>query len=220
LNSVKIKSARGAPRRRAYHHGALRQQLLEVTEKIILEQGVEGFTLREAARRAGVSPAAPAHHFKDARGLLTAVALLGFREFGAALEKADAAGASDPSRRLREQALAYVRFALERPARFQLMFRPEKLDTEDEEFKRVARHSYEVLENAIRAATGVPAAQPVAGSAYGLLLAVWSLVHGFSHLALGGELRDPKGNTAGPRCILETLLPLMLEHLPVPERES
>src|SRR6201991_3728590 len=136
------KKAKG--RRAAYHHGDLRQKLMAVTEEIILEKGVDGFTLREAARRAGVSPAAPAHHFADARGLLTAVALLGFQEFGEALRKADAAGGSDPERRLQEQGMAYVRFALEHPARFQLMFREERLDAMDEEFAAVAKQSYDV----------------------------------------------------------------------------
>src|SRR5947208_12822201 len=135
-----MKSRRRA--RGAYHHGDLRQQLLGVAEEIILELGVDGFSLREAARRAGVSPAAPAHHFKDARGLLTALATLGFQQFGAALEKADAAGGADPGRRLHEQGLAYVRFALEQPARFQLMFRTEKLDTTDQEYTTAARHAY------------------------------------------------------------------------------
>jgi AcrR family transcriptional regulator len=217
LNSVKIKSTRaGKGKRATYHHGDLRPKLLAVAEEIILERGVEGFTLREAARRAGVSPAAPAHHFKDARGLLTAVATLGFRQFGDALGKADAAGGSDPGRRLHEQALAYVRFALEQPARFQLMFQPQKLDTADEELTKVARHSYEMLEGAIRAATGIPAKQPLTDSAYGLLLATWSIVHGFSHLALQGELRDTRGNTAGAEEILGSLLPLMLQYSPVP----
>ncbi len=216
MNTVKIKSGRAAKkaRRAAYHHGDLRQQLLAVAEKIILENGVDGFTLREAARRAGVSPAAPAHHFKDARGLLTAVALLGFREFGEALANADEAGGTDPARRLHEQALAYVRFALEHPARFQLMFRHEKLDTTNEEFAAVAKQSYEVLERAIRAATGMPAGAELSQDGYGFLLANWSIVHGFAHLALGGELRDAQGNAAATETVLQSLLPLMLQHLP------
>src|SRR3974390_2682001 len=83
-------------RRDAYHHGALRQSLIAATEAIILERGVDGFTLREAARRAGVSPAAPAHHFGDARGLLSEVATLGFKEFGEALRAADEKAGVDP----------------------------------------------------------------------------------------------------------------------------
>lgn len=212
MNSVKIKSARAPKkaRRAAYHHGDLRQKLLEVTEQIILEQGVDGFTLREAARRAGVSPAAPAHHFKDARGLLTAVALLGFREFGAALAQADKAASPDPARRLESQGLAYVRFALAHPARFQLMFRHEKLDDTNEEFAAAAKQAYEVLEGAIHAATATPPGAELSKNAYGYLLATWSLVHGFAHLALARSFRDPRGQPVAA----ETLLPLMLEHAP------
>jgi AcrR family transcriptional regulator len=214
VNSVKIKSR--APRkskRAAYHHGDLRQKLLDVTEEIILEKGVDGFTLREAARRAGVSPAAPAHHFEDARGLLTAVALLGFREFGAALRTADESGGSDPERRLQEQGRAYVRFALEHPARFQLMFREEKLDPLNEEFAAAARQAYEVLEGAVHAATGTPPGRPLSESGHGFLLANWSIVHGFAHLALGGKLRDVRGNPLAIDTLVQTLLPSVTQHL-------
>ena len=211
MNSVKIKSrAPKKARRAAYHHGDLRQKLLDVTEAIILEKGVDGFTLREAARRAGVSPAAPAHHFQDARGLLTAVALLAFQEFGAALARADAAAGPDPVRRLHEQGLAYVRFALEHPAQFQLMFRHEKLDAANEELATVAKQSYNVLEGAIRAATGTAPEVELPENAYGYLLANWSIVHGFAHLALANQFRDAQG-TPLPA---DTLLPLMFQHLP------
>lgn len=133
LNTVQI-GPRKKPKRATYHHGELRHQVLVAAEQTLLERGVDGFTLREAPRRGGVSPAAPAHHFKDARGLLTELALLGCHEFGKAPERAAQAGGSDPSRRLHEQACAYVRFALEHPARFQLMFRHDKLDMTNEEF--------------------------------------------------------------------------------------
>jgi AcrR family transcriptional regulator len=214
LNSVKINSRARKPKRAAYHHGDLRQQLLTVAEQIILERGVDGFTLREAARRAGVSPAAPAHHFKDARGLLTEVALLGFKEFGDVLEAADEAGGSDPARRLHEQAIAYVNFALRHPARFQLMFRDDKHDNTNAEFKSVAARSYRILEGAIRAATNVPPDRELSPRSYGLLLAVWSMVHGFSHLALGRGLRGPEQGPLTKDVMLNSLLPLMLEYLP------
>jgi AcrR family transcriptional regulator len=215
LNSVKINARGRKPQRAAYHHGDLRQQLLTVAEAIILERGVDGFTLREAARRAGVSPAAPAHHFKDAKGLLTEVALLGFREFGDALEAADRAGGTDPAQRLRCQAVAYVNFALKQPARFQLMFRDDKHDDTNAEFKSVAARAYGILEGAIRAATNVPPERELTPESYGLLLAVWSMVHGFSYLALGRGFPVPG---AGPPLthekMLDSLLPLMLRHLP------
>ncbi|HWW79698.1 MAG TPA: TetR/AcrR family transcriptional regulator [Steroidobacteraceae bacterium] len=214
MNSVKINPRTRKPKRTAYHHGDLRQQLLTVAEQIILERGVDGFTLREAARRAGVSPAAPAHHFKDAKGLLTEVALLGFREFGAELEAADQAGGADPARRLRLQAIAYVNFALKHPARFQLMFRDDKHDNANEEFKKVAAHSYRVLEGAIRAAANVPPGEELTPRSHGLLLAAWSMVHGFSHLALGRGLRGPGQAPLTKAAMLNSLLPLMLEYLP------
>jgi AcrR family transcriptional regulator len=213
LNSVKIGMQKKKTKRVAYHHGDLRQHLINAAQAIIRERGLEGFTLREAARRAGVSPAAPAHHFKDARGLLTEVALLGFRDFGIAMERADEAGGEDPAARLREQGLAYVRFALEHPARFQLMFRHVKLDMTNPEFAKAARHSYEILERAIRAITGTAPEQKLSGTDYGLLLAHWSMVHGFSHLALGGDLPEISGER-GKEFIMKRMLPLMLDNLP------
>jgi len=215
LNSVKIKTPRVKKKRAAYHHGDLRQQLLNATEQIILERGVDGFTLREAARRVGVSPAAPAHHFKDARGLLTEVAALGFRDFGDALEAADKEGGSDPAERLRLQASAYVRFALQHPARFQLMFRSDKLDAGNAEFSRVSQRAYRVLDGAIHAATRTPAERELAPESRGLLLAVWSIVHGFSHLVLEWRFRAPGSESVSKEVALKTLLPQMLKYLPV-----
>jgi AcrR family transcriptional regulator len=205
------------PRRRTYHHGDLRQELLRVAEEIILERGVDGFTLREAARRLGVSPAAPAHHFGDARGLLTEVAAEGFRELAQELTAADKSGGSDLTARLHAQGAAYVRFALKRPARFQLMFRHDKHDTANPEFKDVARQAYGVLENAIRAATRTAADESLTPDGYALLLAHWSIVHGFAHLVLGGEISAMKaGSDVTDEALLDSLLPQMLKHLRIP----
>jgi len=203
-----------AARRRAYHHGDLKDQLVAAAEAIILERGVDGFTLREAARRAGVSPAAPAHHFKDASGLLAEVALRGFREFGDALEAADGRGGDDPARRLHEQGIAYVNFALNNPARFQLMFRRGKWDPDYPDFEAVANRSFDILARAIRAARGLPENAELDEDAYGMLMATWSIVHGFAHLALGGEFDWAAGVRGGTKTILETFLPLTLKHLP------
>ena len=221
MNSVKIKPGRRKakkPTRKTYHHGDLRRQLIAAAERIIVERGVEGFTLREAARRVGVSPAAPSHHFKDAKGLLTEVALLGFRDFGEALAAADKRGGEDPMRRLYEQGTAYVRFALRYPARFQLMFRIDKHDHTNAEFVRVSQESFRILEDAIRAATGTSPDRELSPDGQGLLMAVWSMVHGYCHLAFGGELSNPARGGGGNDVILESLLPLTLKHLPSPSR--
>jgi AcrR family transcriptional regulator len=219
LNSVKIEPGRpkaNKPTRKTYHHGDLRRQLIAAAERIIVERGVEGFTLREAARRVGVSPAAPSHHFNDANGLLTEVALLGFRDFAEALAAADKRGGKDPMRRLYEQGEAYVRFAMRYPARFQLMFRIDKHDRTNAEFVRVSQRSFGILENAIRAATGTSPDRELSPDGKGLLIAVWSMVHGYCHLAFGGELSKPERGGGGKNVILESLLPLMLKHLPSP----
>jgi AcrR family transcriptional regulator len=214
LNTVKIGARAKRPARRGYHHGDLRQALIAAAEQLVVERGVDGFTLREAARRAGVSPAAPAHHFKDMRGLLTAVALLGFRDFAAALEAADRRGGADPQLRLREQGAAYVAFALQYPGRFLLMFRHDKHDKDDADFSATARRAYRILEDAVRAGTGTPPDAVLGSEGQGLLLAMWSIVHGFAHLALGGELGIAPETKHGRTLILETLLPAMLQHLP------
>ncbi len=213
MNSVKIKR----PRKRAYHHGDLKRQLIAAAEELILERGVDGFTLREAARRAGVSPAAPAHHFGDAEGLLAEVAYLGFKEFGDALEAADRRGGADPHRRLTEQGLAYVHFALGNPARFELMFRHSKVDfSKHPALAAAGDRAFKILENAIRAATGTAEGGRLSSDSSGYLMAIWSIVHGFSHLALGGEFNGPSLHLGGKKAILQTFLPLALKYLPRP----
>lgn len=214
LRRVAIKP--GGTGARPYHHGDLREQLIAATEVLILERGVDGFSLREVARRAGVSPAAPAHHFGDTKGLLSEVALLGFQEFGDALHAADLSGGGDPAKRLRAQGMAYVTFALKNPARFTLMFRHDKCDMTHEELGRAADRSFNVLAGAIRAVSGLQPDAEMTPGASGLLMAVWSIVHGFSHLALGGELDRPAQMRGGKDAILKSLLPLALEHLPLP----
>ena len=203
--------------KRAYHHGDLKDQLVAAAEAIILERGVDGFTLREAARRAGVSPAAPAHHFKDASGLLSEVALRGYADFGDALAKADARGGRDPQKRLDAQGVAYVTFALKNPARFLLMFTHPKYDMGYKNLQQVANRSFLVLEGAVRAACRLGPADEMTPEAFGFLMATWSIVHGFAHLALGGELSHAAGARGGQGAILERFLPLTLKHLPVPK---
>jgi AcrR family transcriptional regulator len=210
---------KGGPKRKAahpYHHGDLREKLIAATEALILERGVDGFSLREVARRAGVSPAAPAHHFGDTKGLLAEVALLGFKDFGDALQAGDLRGGDNPRKRLDEQGIAYVTFALKNPARFTLMFRRDKYEMTNPELQIVATRAFNILENAVRAAEGLSPTDAMTPDASGLLLATWSIVHGFAHLALGGELEFAAQTRGGKDLILSSFLPLTLKHLPIP----
>jgi Tetracyclin repressor-like, C-terminal domain len=114
---------------------------------------------------------------------------------------------------LQEQAQAYVRFALDQPARFTLMFSNDVYDRNNPQLQEVAHRAYEVLEAAVRDARARPLFQALDAQSHGLLLGTWSIVHGFAHLALAGELRDPQGQPASREVILTTLLPAATEHL-------
>jgi AcrR family transcriptional regulator len=147
LNTVKEKPGSS----RSYHHGALRSALMDATAELIEEVGVEGFSLREVARRTGVSPAAPAHHFSDARGLLTAVATQSFLALGDALEASEAPG-GDREARLLAQFEAYLVFALNSRGRYLLMWRKTILDPEQAELVAAAGRAFAMLDRRFEAA--------------------------------------------------------------------
>jgi len=215
--------------REGYHHGALRAALIDATEALLAERGTEGFSLREVARRSGVSPAAPAHHFGDAAGLLRAVSTLAFDGLTAALRAGDERGGSDAVARLREQGLGYVGFALGQPGRFGLMFRCLPDDAggagpPDEALERSARAAFGVLEDGVRLLLDVPPSAPLSATQWQAILSTWSLVHGFAHLALAGQfeavLRAMAAGGAGaprPRERIELLqrmlAPMLEQHL-------
>lgn len=201
LDSVKtrVMPARG------YHHGALRPALIAAAEAVIAERGVDGFSLRETARRAGVSPSAPAHHFRDARGLLTAIAAAGFRSLGDALEEANRSAPDQQAGRA-AQAIAYVAFALHHSARFDVMWRAAMLDRDDPDYAAAAGRAFSMLDQAARGdGSGKPGDPETAPS-----IAAWALVHGFARLALDGAFGTEK---EAPARAAETLLPLVLRHL-------
>jgi AcrR family transcriptional regulator len=169
-----------------YHHGSLRQALIEATEALLVEKGADGFSLREVARRAGVSAAAPAHHFGDAAGLLTAVATLGFEGLTQALEAGDARG-DDARAALREQGIEYVRYAMDHPGRFRLMFRSHQLH-DDAALEHHGAAAFAVLARGVRRAFGVADAASMTPEHWNAVTALWSLVHGYAHLAIAGKL--------------------------------
>lgn len=117
------------PERDKYHHGDLKTALIEASEGIIREEGVEGFTLRKAAKAAGVSPEAPSHHFNGTKGLLTALAIKVFKHLGAELNALPSSGI--PAQDLRTQALGYVTFAARNPGLFRLICRVDLIDFKD-----------------------------------------------------------------------------------------
>jgi len=191
-----------------YHHGALRDALVQATESLLDEQGAEAFSLREVARRAGVSPAAPAHHFGDAAGLLTAVAEGGFAELTQALRAADARGGPDARAALRGQGVAYVHFAMAHPGRFRLMFRQGKLRDEPG-LHAQADEAFAVLLGGVCRAVGVADPAQLQPAHWQALTGLWALVHGYAHLAIAGKLELIAGEGGLEAFVQQGLEPML-----------
>jgi len=142
LDTVKFPAPGWPVARKTYHHGALRQALLDVGEALVEEKGVAAFTLRECARRAGVSHGAPAYHFGDVSGFLSELATMGFEELDALMTRYRKEGPPAPFAQFVATGRAYVDYALAHPARFQLMFRGEELQFESEKLHEAADRTF------------------------------------------------------------------------------
>ena len=164
---------------RPYHHGDLRRALVQAAVEVIDEVGPAAVSVREVARRAGVTHAAATYHFGDKAGLLTAVAAEGYRLLGAALEEAERRTHS-----FLEVGVAYVRFAVEHRAHFEVMYRPELYDPDAPEVREVRAATAALLYGTTSATTQ----QLAAG------VAAWSLVHGVATLWLNDNLPPQLGD--------------------------
>jgi AcrR family transcriptional regulator len=189
---------------KSYHHGSLRQALLDAAERILARDGIQALTLRAAAREAGVSHAAPKNHFGDVKGLLSDLAASGYERLGA--EMAASIREADAGRsRLAAFGMAYVAFAKANPALFLLMFRSERLDFDRPALAQAAGVTFGLLSDA--AADGAEA--QIALPAAARITAAWSLVHGYAMLLLDGRLDGLIGRLApgsGPSALLESVL--------------
>jgi AcrR family transcriptional regulator len=158
--------------RNTYHHGDLKAVILAHAAQMVAERGADGISLRELARTAGVSHAAPAHHFTDRRGLFTALAAEGWRELAMALEGAR------PD--FLDAATAYVRFALGHPGHYAVMFDRSLVDSTDAHLADAEAAAGAELARGVATLSDERARADPDGAA----LAAWSLVHGFAMLRL------------------------------------
>src|ERR1700722_2690564 len=214
---VKRAGASAAPARRAksaedspYHHGALHDALLKAAEKVLERDGIAGLTLRAVAREAGVSHAAPTHHFGDLTGLVSELAAIGFRQFNDAMAATNPAGPL-PIDKAVNRAKAYVGYAQAHPGMYGLMFRTERLDMSRPSLQDAAGASFAELAGAVAASRHERIFEQALSLDQAAAIArAWCLVHGFTMLLLDGRLADilrrlPEGNN------IESLLDAMLK---------
>ncbi|MDP3410576.1 TetR/AcrR family transcriptional regulator [Bosea sp. (in: a-proteobacteria)] len=215
---------RGAGRD-GYHHGDLRQAMIDAAEAVLAERGVGGFTLRECARRAGVSAAAPAHHFGNLAGLLTAVATLGFDDLSDAMDAAAARASAAGGCRLAAICRAYLETALARPGRFRVVFGRRELDKEDPEMQRAGGRAFGILVAETRAhraglaapPPGVVSSETARSPDFAEILFVWSVTHGFTTLFIDGQfdfLVDDSERASMVSLFADRLMTLLVAALP------
>lgn len=184
-------------RQKSYHHGDLRQALIDNGIDMLEEYGLEGLTLRKLAARVGVSHAAPEHHFPTLRHLLTAFATEGFRLFGASMRSAMAQAPDDPAEQLRAASRGYLAFATTRPHLFRLMFNANRLDWQDPALGPPAKAAHAVLEEiSLPVARRLNRDTPEGRAAVEQL--VWSQIHGHAHLMIDGKLQQEGGTGHEP----------------------
>ena len=169
-----------------YHHGNLRRAVLDGALAEIEARGPAALSMREIARRAGVSHAAPAHHFGDKSGVLSAIAADGYRLL------ADTTGrALDETGEMLLVGRAYIQFALAHRGHFEVMFRPELYRADDPEVTEARDAAAEVLFRAVRQALGPGASEE---DVWGGVAAAWSFTHGFATLWLNRNFYEEIGD--------------------------
>jgi AcrR family transcriptional regulator len=186
-----------------YHHGDLRTALVRAGRTILERDGLAALTLRACAREAGVSHAAPQHHFRNLAELLSAIAASGFEDFVAALDE-KSKDAADPKARVVAMGLAYVAFASAHPAIYQVMFGVEAPNSKTEQLEAAMSRAWRQLHDAVAEAVG-----PVHANSDAML--VWSVVHGHAMLRAAQCLPGVVNADQELRHSLETIVSGMSE---------
>jgi len=164
-----------------HHHGDLKEALIQAGISLLVEGGLPALSLRKCAARAGVSHAAPAHHFKGLQGLLTAIVSRGFEQFSRHMTTASA-DATDPRMRLLGICHGYLEFSRQNDALAALMFMTNQLDTNCETFQRNSSKSYQILADGCAPFCSDPDSQRT------LETLIWSLVQGYADLSRNGQV--------------------------------
>jgi len=174
-------TGQGGFERRGYHHGNLREALVEAALALIAEKGPAGFTVAEAARLAGVSPAAPYRHFRDAEALLAEIALRGFERFATVVAAAWNEGRPDPVRSVEALGQAYLAFARQEPAYYAAMFETHIPFEAHAELLSASQRAFAILREAAERLTATLPREKRPPSLM-MALHIWALSHGIASL--------------------------------------
>ena len=204
---------KGEGGRDSYHHGNLREALLDAALVLIAERGPGGFTFAEVARAAGVSAAAPYRHFRDRNALIAEIAKQGFERFAAALEAACQRGRSDPVVAIENCGRAYLTFARREPAAFAAMFEPGFPLEEDSELLRASDNAFAVLRRAAEAACATWRGTGTRPPPMMVALHIWALSHGIAALFVGRTDAMRRKLPMAPEQLLEAGLLVYFESL-------
>lgn len=197
--------------RRGYHHGNLREALIAAALDLIGDKGPAGFTFAEAARWAGVSPAAPYRHYRDRDALLADVALRGFERLAEALERAWDEGRPHPYRAMENLGRAYLAFARSEPAYYAAMFEAQLPPDASRELAKAGDRAFAVLRQACEALCALMPADKRPPSLM-MSLHIWSMAHGIASLFARGDAARRK-IPMPPEDLLEAGLLLYLRGL-------
>ena len=203
----------GSRNARAYHHGHLKEKLLEAAERLLERDGVAGLSLRAVARAAGVSHAAPYRHFRDKNGLLSALAVTGFDRLSIEMDRARARHASDPAAGLIAAGRAYVRLAVASPALTTLMFGGMPPDAVCENCQQAGDRAFGTLISIVE--NGRRAGIYRKTDSQTLSVAAWSAMHGlatlFSSQSLAEATRSRRASDELASAVGELMLHGMLK---------
>jgi AcrR family transcriptional regulator len=183
-----------------HHHGNLRPALIKAGIELLATEGIDGMTLRKVAALAGVSHAAPAHHFAGKHGLTLAIAAFGFQTFSALMQEERYRNGAGPQDQLLGICAGYLRFAAEHDALFRLIFTSAIKENPDKELQAASLAAFQILVDVCTLF------EPSALGAGVNEIRVWSLVHGYAGLSRFSHLRSPVSGEIIP---FSALLPEM-----------
>lgn len=186
MKSKTSRSVRAVGRPPLREANDFRRALLDAAAEMLARVDIAEFSVRECARRAGVSHGAPAHHFADKTGLLTELAAESFDALGRAIDRRVLKAGAEPAARFRAAALAYVEYAVNNRVRFQLMHRADAVDARSPRLRAASEACYRRVYGTASAAVGA-GPRPLDERSVARYAMVWSAIHGFAVLALDGD---------------------------------